>query len=163
LLSRFKAVLVTLTVSSAILGMAPVAALAPETAPRPETRPTSPDLPPGFVSDRPTPRPDALEERALAILERERRARLRAQSAASTSNTRINAAATQRDALQMTEVSLIAVFGTEENRRALLRMRDGSFVRVSRGAMVDGWRVIAVGADQVRLLRGGETQLLALP
>lgn len=141
----------------------PVAAVAPETATRPFSRPLDPDLPPGFVSERPIPRPATLLARAQALWERERQERIRTQNANSTANTRINTAATVRSAIVVDGMALIGVFGTNESRRALLRMPDGGFVRISRGATIDGWRVIAVGEDTVRLLRGGETQVLNLP
>ena len=155
--------LMTLTLlaafSPSVLPAAAQDTVAPSEAPRPIIRPVPDDA----LTPRPRPRPASLAERAQAILEAGRRAELRAQNAASTRNPRINAAATIDDGIVLDSIALIGVFGTEESRRALLRMETGEFVRVSLGATVDGWRIIAIGPEEVRLLRARETRLVRLP
>lgn len=161
LVHSFRLLAGALAVALTFAGAA--AANAPAESFGPQPRPTDIELPTGFVSDRPIPRPETLAARAAAILERERRARLAAQNRSSRANPRINQNATEDNALIMEGMALIGVFGTEESRRALLRLSNGSFVRVSRGTTIDGWRVIAIGPDELRLLRAGETRRLLLP
>ncbi len=72
-------------------------------------------------------------------------------------------AATDNNALALGRVSLIGVFGTASNRRALVRMPNGRFKKVSVGDRVDGGRVAAIGSDQLRYTKGGRTVTLKMP
>lgn len=72
-------------------------------------------------------------------------------------------AATDNNALALGRVSLVGVFGTSKNRRALVRMPNGRFKKVSVGDRVDGGRVAAIGGDQLRYTKGGRTVTLKMP
>ncbi|MEL6424225.1 MAG: hypothetical protein AAFV09_07810 [Pseudomonadota bacterium] len=111
----------------------------------------------------PKPRPSNLATRAAAIQEASARAREARANAASIANRQINSASTQSGILDVTQISLIGVFGTPQSRRALLRLSTGDFVRVSQGGSVNGWQVIAISPSSIRLSRGGEVQVLDLP
>lgn len=75
----------------------------------------------------------------------------------------VRKAATVRDAIDLSTISLIGIYGSPRSRRALIRMPSGSYVRVTRGDSVDGWKVAAVGDDSLRLARGGDSQVLRVP
>ncbi|MEL6680113.1 MAG: hypothetical protein AAFQ51_15515 [Pseudomonadota bacterium] len=139
----------------------PAAAVA--TAPDPV--PTVDTTPEGEVVtvSLPKPRPGNLATRAAAIQEASARAREARANAASIANRQINSASTQSGILDVTQISLIGVFGTPQSRRALLRLSTGDFVRVSQGGSVNGWQVIAISPSSIRLSREGEVQVLDLP
>ncbi|RED18739.1 hypothetical protein [Pontivivens insulae] len=65
--------------------------------------------------------------------------------------------------MALDRISLIGVFGTDTARRALLRMPDGSRIRVAAGSRVSGWSVVAVDPRSLRMIRDGEVRLLELP
>ncbi|MBB5515905.1 Tfp pilus assembly protein PilP [Rubricella aquisinus] len=123
------------------------------------------------ASNAPRPRPATLEAEAQRLLEAQQAAtvaaaaaaRVREQAEAPHAAPVNSARSTLRERLDMSDMALIGVFGLEENRRALLRLATGDFVRVAQGGVVDGWRVIAIGDDSIRLLRGGETKVLNIP
>lgn len=71
--------------------------------------------------------------------------------------------ATQKNKIKMRKVSLIGVYGTPKKRSALVRMSNGKIVEVSIGDRVDGGKVAAIGADQVRYVKGGRNILLKMP
>lgn len=71
--------------------------------------------------------------------------------------------ATQKNKISMRKVSLIGVYGTPKKRSALVRMSNGKIVEVSIGDRVDGGKVAAIGADEVRYVKGGRNILLKMP
>jgi type IV pilus biogenesis protein PilP len=72
-------------------------------------------------------------------------------------------AAPQSVGLQRNEVSLVGVFGSPSNRRAILRLPNGKMTKVEAGDRVDGARVAAVGPDSVRLSGRSQDIVLKLP
>ncbi|MEM7471577.1 MAG: hypothetical protein AAF340_09525 [Pseudomonadota bacterium] len=72
-------------------------------------------------------------------------------------------AATETNAISLGRVSLIGVFGTSSNRRALVRMPNGRFVKVSVGDRVDGGRVAAIDGSSLRYVKGGRNLTLKMP
>ncbi|WP_209425207.1 hypothetical protein [Pararhodobacter sp. SW119] len=68
--------------------------------------------------------------------------------------------ATQRRAVNLRRVNLIGVFGSQSNRRALVRMPNGQVLRVQVGDTLDGGRVSAIGDTELRYVRGGRNQIL---
>lgn len=72
-------------------------------------------------------------------------------------------AATDSNALPLGKVTLIGVFGSDSSRRALVRMPNGRFKKVTVGDRVDGGRVAAIGADQLRYVKNGRTLTLRMP
>jgi type IV pilus biogenesis protein PilP len=71
--------------------------------------------------------------------------------------------ATQKKAINTRKVTLIGVYGTASARTALIRMKNGRTVEVKIGDRVDGGKVAAIGADQVRYVKGGRNILLKMP
>ena len=70
--------------------------------------------------------------------------------------------ATQENAINLRKISLIGVYGSESDRRALVRLPDGQFVKVKPGDSIDGGRVAAIGEDQLRYIKNGANILLQL-
>lgn len=72
-------------------------------------------------------------------------------------------AATDRNAINLRNVNLIGVSGTPSNRRALVRLPSGRFVRVGVGDRVDGGRVAAIGEDSLQYVKNGRNITLDIP
>ncbi|PTX54121.1 hypothetical protein C8N43_2927 [Litoreibacter ponti] len=89
----------------------------------------------------------------------------RASRASPTGTTRASVAraATDNNAISLGRVALVGVFGTSSNRRALVRMPNGRFKKVSVGDRVDGGRVAAIGEGQLKYTKGGRTLTLEMP
>ncbi|MEJ6389056.1 hypothetical protein [Gymnodinialimonas ulvae] len=79
------------------------------------------------------------------------------------SNADVSRAATERDAIRLRNVNLIGVTGTNSDRRALVRLSSGRFVRVSVGDRLDGGRVAAIGETTLQYVRSGRTVTLEIP
>ena len=71
--------------------------------------------------------------------------------------------ATVTGALNLGRTNLIGVFGTANARYALVRESGGRLVRVKVGDRVDGGRVTAIGASELRYQRGSQTLRLEMP
>lgn len=154
------------------------------TSPQPRARPqsTAPvaaapvdtivaSAPTNLATNRPRPRPDTLSADAARLSAAQTAASIAAATAARVQvqadaphAAPVNSAqSTLSHRLDMTDMALIGVFGLSDNRRALLRLATGDFVRLAQGGVIDGWRVIAIGDTSIRLLRGGETKVLNIP
>jgi hypothetical protein len=72
-------------------------------------------------------------------------------------------AATDNNAIALGRVSLVGVFGSASNRRALVRMPNGRFKKVSVGDSFDGGRVAAISASSLRYTKSGRTVTLDMP
>ena len=71
--------------------------------------------------------------------------------------------ATVTNAINLRRISLIGVYGTSAQRRALLRLPSGRYVKVEIGDRVDGGRVAAIGAQELRYVKGGRNITLRMP
>ncbi|MGI1663475.1 hypothetical protein ACRDNQ_14645 [Palleronia sp. KMU-117] len=71
--------------------------------------------------------------------------------------------ATLENAMRLNQVNLIGVYGTPSDRRALVRLPSGRFVRVKVGDRVDGGRVAAIGDTSLRYVKSGREHTLVLP
>lgn len=79
------------------------------------------------------------------------------------SNNDVSRAATERNVLRLRNVNLIGVSGSPSDRRALVRLSSGRFVRVTVGDRLDGGRVAAIGETTLQYLRSGRTVTLEIP
>lgn len=71
--------------------------------------------------------------------------------------------ATVARALNLGRVALIGVYGTANNRQALVREPGGRMVRVKVGDRFDGGRVTAITASELRYQKGSAVQAIAMP
>lgn len=77
--------------------------------------------------------------------------------------TSVARAATQTNAISLSKVTLIGVYGSTTARRALVRLPSGRFVKVAVGDRVDGGRVAAIGSNSLSYSKGGRNVVLKLP
>ncbi len=71
--------------------------------------------------------------------------------------------ATERGGINKRRISLIGVYGKSSNRRALVRMPSGRYVKVQPGQSFNGWKVAAIGESSVRITKGSRNQVLRMP
>ena len=72
-------------------------------------------------------------------------------------------AATERNAINLSKVNLIGVYGSSSDRRALVRLKSGRYVKVEVGDRVDGGRVAAISDTELRYVKSGRNITLKLP
>ena len=71
--------------------------------------------------------------------------------------------ATEKDALNLSKIALIGVFGTESARYAYVRLGNGTLKKVKVGDSLDGGQVVAISATDLRYQKNGKLIVLALP
>jgi len=71
--------------------------------------------------------------------------------------------ATQDNAVNRSNLSLLGVYGPEESLTALVRLPSGRTRKVTRGSRLSSARVVAIDAQGVVLSAQGETRRLAMP
>ena len=71
--------------------------------------------------------------------------------------------ATIPNAIRLNEVNLVGVYGTTSNRRALVRLPSGRYVRVRVGDRVDGGRVARITESELFYQKGNRTVSLRVP
>jgi hypothetical protein len=71
--------------------------------------------------------------------------------------------ATIQNAIRLREINLIGVYGTDRDRRALVRMPNGRYVKVKVGDRLDGGQIAAIGRNQLRYVKGGRNITLSVP
>ena len=72
-------------------------------------------------------------------------------------------AATLDNAIRLRDVNLIGVYGRPNNRRALVRLGNGRYLKVEIGSRLDGGRVTAIGDSALNYVKRGKTIALQLP
>ncbi|MEJ6398317.1 hypothetical protein [Yoonia sp. 208BN28-4] len=75
----------------------------------------------------------------------------------------VAAAATIDSAINLRSVNLIGVYGRPNDRRALIRLSNGSYVKVEVGSALEGGRVTAIGDSALNYVVRGQTYALQLP
>ncbi len=71
--------------------------------------------------------------------------------------------ATIQDALNLSRVNLIGIYGQPSSRRALVRLANGRYRKVKVGDQIDGGRVAAIGEEELRLIKSGRSMVLKMP
>ncbi|WP_226779264.1 hypothetical protein [Oceaniglobus trochenteri] len=71
--------------------------------------------------------------------------------------------ATVKNAINLGKVNLIGVYGSSSNRRALVRLPSGKFVKVKVGDRVDGGQVAAIGQSDLSYTKSGRRVTLSMP
>lgn len=72
-------------------------------------------------------------------------------------------AATVENAIRLRDINLIGVFGRGSDRRALVRLGNGRFVRVQVGSDLDGGKVTAISESALNYVKRGRTYALEIP
>ncbi|MFP7672878.1 hypothetical protein ACG74X_05915 [Marivita sp. S0852] len=71
--------------------------------------------------------------------------------------------ATVTNAINLRRINLIGVYGKPSNRRALVRLSNGRYQKVAVGDRLDGGRVAAIGASELRYTKNGRNVVLDMP
>ena len=71
--------------------------------------------------------------------------------------------ATFVNAINLSKVNLIGVYGSQSRRYALIRQANGRYKKVVVGDSIDGGRIQAITANEVRYQKGGRLIALAMP
>ncbi|MEN8950442.1 hypothetical protein [Planktotalea arctica] len=79
------------------------------------------------------------------------------------SSTSVAKAATVKNAINLSRVNLIGVYGKPSSRRALVRLATGRYKKVKVGDRVDGGRVSAIGEEQLIYTKSGRNVTLRMP
>ncbi|MGJ8544928.1 MAG: hypothetical protein ACSHWZ_05750 [Sulfitobacter sp.] len=124
-------------------------------------------------------RPDTRPRNFARIVKRAERAQQQAAPAAQTasaasvaprtvspaypSKTSVAKQATVRNAINLSRVNLIGVYGKPSNRRALVRLSNGRYRKVVVGDQLDGGRVSAIGDSELRYTKRGRNYALQMP
>lgn len=87
----------------------------------------------------------------------------RAVTPALPSKTSVARSATVKNAINLRQVNLIGVYGKPSARRALIRLSNGRYQKVSVGDRIDGGRVSAIGNSELRYTKGGRNVVLKMP
>jgi type IV pilus biogenesis protein PilP len=137
------------------------AVLAASNRPNPIVNPTALAVP---VSSRPDLRPRNMDR--IVARANDARARAATQVAAAAvapqsvtpsgpTGGSVAQAATLDNAINLREVNLIGIYGGSGDRRALVRMGNGRYVRVTVGDQLDGGRVTAISAEALNYSKRG--------
>jgi hypothetical protein len=71
--------------------------------------------------------------------------------------------ATFKNAINLSKINLIGVYGTSSNRYALVRQANGKYKKVKVGDKIDGGKVAAITSTEVRYQKGSKMLTLAMP
>lgn len=71
--------------------------------------------------------------------------------------------ATVKNAINLRNVNLIGVYGKPSSRRALVRLSNGRYKKVSVGDRIDGGRVSAISNSELRYSKGSRNVVLKMP
>ena len=84
-------------------------------------------------------------------------------SSGGATRTIVDKQATVKNAMNLSDVSLVGIFGSNANRYALIRQPSGRFKKLKVGDRFDGGRVAAITENEVRYDKGGELIALRMP
>lgn len=79
------------------------------------------------------------------------------------SKSNVAKAATVRNAINLSKVNLIGVYGKPSSRRALVRLSNGRYKKVQVGDRIDGGRISAIGDSELRYEKNGRNVILKMP
>lgn len=71
--------------------------------------------------------------------------------------------ATDKDALNLSRLALIGIFGNASGRYAMIRQPNGGIKRVKVGDTIDGGKVAAITATELQYQKGGRMLTLTMP
>ncbi len=79
------------------------------------------------------------------------------------SSTSVTREATVRNAINLSRINLIGVYGKPSERRALVRLSNGRYQKVKVGDRLDGGQVSAIGDSELRYQKRGRNVVLRMP
>ena len=144
------------TRAAAAAGLASTVDIENLAAAREGTRPEA-----DFVALRPQRRPDNIAQ--LAAAARARPVPPPAVTPSVPSRASVTRQATIQNAIDLSQINLIGVYGQPTSRRALIRLENGRYRKVKVGDRLDGGRILAIGEDSLRYQKDGRNLSLAMP
>jgi type IV pilus biogenesis protein PilP len=132
----------------------PATALAVASAPQPRARPTNFANIVDRAQRRQQQAPDQSSSATVASA---------AVTPAIPSSASVARQATTQRALNLRRLNLIGVYGKPSDRRALVRLPSGRYVKVKVGDRIDGGRIVAIGDSQLQYQKGSRNTVLNLP
>lgn len=75
----------------------------------------------------------------------------------------VQQAATTRDAINLRNINLLGVAGSDGRRTAIIRMPNGKVVTVKTGDKFSGYQVAAIGRNAIRIRKNGRDTVLEIP
>ena len=107
--------------------------------------------------------PEPQQQTARAAPEAEAEPEVQAAAPSLPTNASVAKQATTVDALNLSRVALLGIFGTSAGRYAMIRQSTGGVKRVVVGDSIDGGRIAAITENAVQYQKGGRMLTLALP
>lgn len=71
--------------------------------------------------------------------------------------------ATEANAIRLNRLNLIGVYGSTSDRRALVRLPSGRYVKLKIGDRLDGGKVAAISERELRYVKSGKNIVLSMP
>ncbi|MCR8723845.1 hypothetical protein [Frigidibacter sp. ROC022] len=71
--------------------------------------------------------------------------------------------ATVPNAIKLSKINLIGIYGSSSSRRALVRLANGKYVKVQIGDRLDGGKVAAIGESELIYVKGNRQHKLKMP
>lgn len=133
----------------------------PQAAPAPEPEPEQ--LAAALPASSPQPKSKAPTRGRDAEVEADEEPEVEASAQRGTTSGSVAKQATFRNALALDKTALIGVYGTPSKRYAMVRTSNGRYKKVKVGDSVDGGKVQAITATEVRYQKGSRLMTLALP
>ena len=112
---------------------------------------------------RPLARPQGFGQEVRSASSAQQIRRVQQENESTPSTPTVRRAANAEHQIPLDQMTLIGIFGTDETRRALLRLPNGDFQPIARGTVVDGWRVLTIDRAAVRISRNSEVLVLEMP
>lgn len=122
---------------------------------------TAPDPAPPAPAPEPAAAPEPQDTRTAAATEIDEPEPTTAAPEIPTSAS-VAAQATVANAINLGRTNLIGVYGASGNRRALVRLGNGRFVKVEVGDRLDGGKVASISEGQLTYVKNGKTVVLTL-
>ena len=134
-------------------------------AARPSGRDQAVDAAVAAAVQAPDPQSDPAPQAETASLAPEEQTEPEAEAPAPNLPTNASVAkqATVKDALNLSRVALIGIFGSANGRYAMIRQAGGGIRKVVVGDTIDGGRVAAISATALQYQKGGRMVTLSLP
>lgn len=111
----------------------------------------------------PEPEPEPRQAAAATAPEADAEPEITGSASQAPSSGSVADQATFANALNMSQLNLIGVYGSQSNRYALLRQPNGRYKRVQVGDRIDGGTIAAITASEVRYQKGGRLIALRMP
>ncbi|AWB49202.1 hypothetical protein HYN69_12435 [Gemmobacter aquarius] len=146
-------------------------ALSPRPVARPSAIASAVEAAVAAAAEQPDPVPEAIPATAEPALvddgnvtpETEQEPQLASAAPSIPTTANVAKEATDKNALNLSKINLIGVYGSQSNRYALVRQPNGRIVKVGVGDRIDGGRVAAVTDGEIRYEKRGKMVVLAMP